>query len=46
MAFETYNQSAWHDLSWSEAIAPEQNTPFGMLLSGRTFLFRLHDSGG
>jgi hypothetical protein len=45
MAFETYNQSAWHDLSWSEAIAPEQNTPFGMMLSGRTFLFRLHDPG-
>ena len=45
MAFETYNQSAWHDLSYSEAIAPEQNTPFGMLLSGRTFLFRLNDAG-
>jgi hypothetical protein len=45
MAFETYNQSAWHDLSYREAIAPEQNTPFGMLLSGRTFLFRLHDAG-
>ncbi len=43
MAFETYNQSSWHDLSYREAIAPEQNTPFGMLLSGRTFLFRLHD---
>ncbi|MCL5281153.1 MAG: transglutaminase-like domain-containing protein, partial [Planctomycetes bacterium] len=45
MAFETYNQSAWHDLSWSEAIAPEQNTPFGTILSGRTFLFRLHEPG-
>jgi transglutaminase-like putative cysteine protease/fumarate reductase subunit D len=45
MAFETYNQSSWHDLSYREAIAPEQNTPFGMLLSGRTFLFRLHDAG-
>ena len=45
MAFETYNQSSWHDLSYREAIAPEQNTPFGMLLSGRTFLFRLHDTG-
>ncbi len=45
MAFETYERSAWHDLSWSEAIAPEQNTPFGMLLSGRTFLFRLRDAG-
>jgi len=45
MAFETYNQSSWHDLSYREAIAPEQNTPFGMLLSGRTFLFRVHDAG-
>ncbi len=43
MAFETYNQSTWHDLSYREAIAPEQNTPFGLLLSGRTFLFRLHE---
>jgi hypothetical protein len=45
MAFETYERSAWHDLSWSEAITPEQNTPFGMILSGRTFLFRLRDVG-
>jgi transglutaminase-like putative cysteine protease len=45
MAFETYNQSSWHDLSYREALTPEQNTPFGMLLSGRTFLFRLHDAG-
>ena len=45
MAFETYEKSAWHDLSWSEAIAPEQNTPFGMILSGRTFVYRLHDAG-
>jgi hypothetical protein len=44
MAFETYNQSAWHDLSYREAISPEQNTPFGMLLAGRTYLFRLHEA--
>ncbi len=43
MAFETYNQSSWHDLSYREAIAPEQNTPFGTLLVGRTNFFRLHD---
>jgi hypothetical protein len=45
MAFETYNQSAWHDLSYREAISPEQNTPFGMLMSPRMFLFRLRDAG-
>jgi hypothetical protein len=46
MAFETYHQSAWHDLSYREAIGPEQNTPFGTLLVGRTNLFRLHGEEG
>jgi len=44
MAFETYHQSAWHELSSWEAIAPEQNLPFGMLLVGRTSLFRVRDA--
>jgi transglutaminase-like putative cysteine protease len=45
MAFETYHQSTWHDLSYREAIPPEQNTAFGTLLVGRTNLFRLRHVG-
>ena len=41
-AFETYYQSAWHELTSWEGIAPEQ-MPLGMLL-GRTNLYRLHDA--
>ncbi len=43
MAFVTYQQSAWHELSSWEALAPEQNLPFGVLLVGRANLFRLHN---
>ena len=43
MAFEVYRQSGWHDLSYREALMPEQNTPLGMYLVGRTNFFRLHD---
>jgi transglutaminase-like putative cysteine protease len=41
-AFDVYRQSEWHDLSYREAIFPEQNRPFGMYLIGRTNLFRLN----
>jgi transglutaminase-like putative cysteine protease len=41
MVFETYKQSAWHDVSSWEALAPEQSMSFGMLVVGRA-VFRLH----
>jgi len=44
MAFETYNQSAWHDLSYREALTGEQNTPFGVTILSRMYLFRLHEA--
>jgi hypothetical protein len=44
--FETYSQSAWHDLSYKEAISPEQNTPLGSLLVSRMSLFRLRNEDG
>jgi len=40
-AFEVYRQSQWHDLSYREAIFPEENKPFGMYFVGRTNFFRL-----
>jgi hypothetical protein len=42
-AFEVYRQSEWHDLSYREAIFPEQNKPFGMYFVGRTNVFRLDE---
>jgi len=46
MAFETYHHSAWHDLSYREAITPERNTPFNGFLVGRGSLFRLYENDG
>ncbi|MHC4189478.1 MAG: transglutaminase-like domain-containing protein [Planctomycetota bacterium] len=43
-AFDIYRQSEWHDLSYREALFPEQNRPFGMYFVGRTNLFRLNKS--
>lgn len=43
-AFEVYRQSEWHDLSYREAIFPEQNKPFGMYFVGRTNFFRLDET--
>ena len=40
-AFEVYRQSEWQNLSYQEAILPEQNMPFGMYFVGRTNVFRL-----
>jgi len=40
-AFEVYRQSEWQNLSYQEAILPEQNMPFGMYFVGRTNIFRL-----
>ena len=40
-AFDVYRQSEWHDLSYREAIFPEQDRPFGMYFIGRTNIFRL-----
>jgi len=42
-SFEVYRQSEWHDLSYREALFPEQNKPFGMYFVGRTNLFRLDE---
>ncbi len=42
-AFEVYRQSEWHDLSYREAIFPEQNKPFGMYFVGRTNVFRFDE---
>ncbi|MCU0913861.1 MAG: transglutaminase-like domain-containing protein [Planctomycetes bacterium] len=46
MAFETYHHSAWHDLSYREAITAERNAPFNGFLVGRGSLFRLHETEG
>jgi transglutaminase-like putative cysteine protease len=43
-AFEVYRQSEWHDLSYREALFPEQNKPFGMYFVGRTNFFRLNET--
>jgi hypothetical protein len=43
-AFDVYRQSEWLDLSYREAIFPEQNRPFGMYIIGRTNLFRLNNA--
>jgi len=47
-AFDVYRlsdrQSEWLDLSYHEALFPEQNRPFGMYLVGRTNLFRLNNA--
>ena len=42
-AFDVYRQSEWHDLSYQEAIFPEQSKPFGMYFAGRTNIFRLNE---
>ena len=42
-AFEVYRHSEWHDLSYREALFPEQNKPFGMYFVGRTNVFRLDE---
>ncbi|UCE47040.1 MAG: transglutaminase domain-containing protein, partial [Phycisphaerales bacterium] len=39
---DVYRQSEWYDLSYREALFPEQNRPFGMYFIGRTNLFRLN----
>lgn len=51
MAFENYRtaeenrgQSEWIDRSESEYVWPQQGTPFGGYLVGRTGLFRLHET--
>lgn len=43
-AFEVYRQSEWYDLSYREAIFPEQNRLFGMYFVGRTNVFRLDET--
>ncbi len=43
-AFDVYRQSEWHDLSYREALFPEQNKPFGMYFVGRTNFFRLNQT--
>ena len=42
-AFDVYRQSEWHDLSYQEALFPEQSKPFGMYFAGRTNIFRLNE---
>jgi hypothetical protein len=42
-AFDVYRQSEWHDLSYQEALFPEQSKPFGMYFVGRTNIFRLNE---
>jgi hypothetical protein len=42
-AFEVYRQSEWHDLSFQEAVFPQQGNPFSVYLAGRTNTFRLTD---
>jgi len=42
-AFDVYSQSEWHDLSYQEALFPEQSKPFGMYFVGRTNIFRLNE---
>ncbi len=44
-SFDVYRhsrQSEWHDLSYREALFPEQNRPFSGYFIGRTNLFRLN----
>jgi hypothetical protein len=41
-AFDVYRQSQWHDLSYREALFPEQNRPLSRYFIGRTNLFRLN----
>lgn len=40
-AFEIYRQSEWRDLSFQEAVFPEQSSPFSVYLAGRANTFRL-----
>jgi hypothetical protein len=40
-AFDVYRQSEWQDLSYQEALIPEQNMPFGMYFVGKTNIFSL-----
>ncbi len=40
-AFEVYRQSEWHDLSFQEAVFPQQSSPFSVYFAGRTNTFRL-----
>jgi hypothetical protein len=42
-AFDVYHQSEWHDLSYQEALFPEQSKPFGMYFVGRMNIFRLNE---
>lgn len=40
-AYEVYRRSQWNDLSYRDAIYPEQNTPFGSYLVARLNLFQI-----
>ena len=43
MVFETYGPSEWVDRPSKETLWHEQNSPFSMLLGGRTYVFPLND---
>jgi transglutaminase-like putative cysteine protease len=44
-AFEVYRQSEWSDLSYQEAVFPEQGGPLSLYLAGRANAFRLTERG-